>query len=144
MNLWWLWLMTALSLKCFLVTPRIISSIILRGTEVRLTGLLLPEYFFLPILKIGTKFASFRSTETSQDSKDCWKNNRETSHDNTGQIFKYHGINPIGPYRYAHSAREASSGLAENLSSLQSQSSNTGLQGLQDPSSVLKTEVKRN
>ena len=44
--------MPVLSSRCFSIPPRIIFSMILQGTEVRLTGLQLPGSTFLPFLKI--------------------------------------------------------------------------------------------
>lgn len=90
--------------RCFSVSNlfRPMFSLILPGTKVTLTGLLLPKSSFLPSLKTRTTFDSFQFIETSPEGlslQRLLKNNRETSHNDISQLFQYPGTNPITLHR---------------------------------------------
>jgi len=55
---------------CFRIVSRRICSMILPGTEMRLTGLSFPRSYFLPLFIMGIMFSLFQSLGTSPD---CWK-----------------------------------------------------------------------
>ena len=126
--------MTMLCFKCFSVTPRIIFSIILAGTEVRLMGLSLLESSLLLFLKTGT-FASFKLTGTFSDSQDCWKIIERVLVIVSSSSFRTPGLISSGPVKLVCVQMEQQ--IPHTLP--QSQSFNSCLWGPQSPSLLLKT-----
>jgi len=66
----WLSSVTSLLSKCLSMFLRRICSIILPGTEVRLTGLQFPGSSFFPFLKMGVMFPLLQAVGTSPDYQD--------------------------------------------------------------------------
>lgn len=52
-----------LSCTCCMRVAKVICSMNLPGTEIRLTGLFFPGSFFKPLLYMGVKFGNFQSLE---------------------------------------------------------------------------------
>lgn len=138
--------MTAFSLKCFSITARIAFSVILLGTEVRLTGLYLPGSSLLS-LKIGTMLSSVQSTGTSPDSQDHLKITERgfaIIWARSLSILVWTPSRPIDLQGSSWSSRSCTvSLLTGSLSFLQSWSSSSGLWRSQRPSLVLMREVKK-
>lgn len=109
-------------MTCFSITPKTTFSIILSGTEMRLTGLRLPDTSFFS-LKSGTIFASFQFSGTSPDSQDLWKMNRVRSHNDICQVCQYPRMDPTEPLDLCTSScsrkPQTHSGWTEILSSPQ-------------------------
>lgn len=90
--------MTALSFRCFSLPPRIVFSIILPVTEVRLPGLEFPGSSFLLFGKTGTS-ASFQSTGTYLGSQVHLRIIERVLTMTSASSFEYSQMNSTGPYK---------------------------------------------
>jgi len=139
--------MTLLSLKCFSVNSQ--NNLLQDFTrhQSAIDRPVITRVFLLTLLENRDNICQLPVNWDLSRLPRLLKNNGERSHDNVGELFPYPGMNPIGPQRLTCIQLEQqvpnSSEPAGTLSSPQSWSSNTGLQGSQDPPLVLKMEVKK-
>lgn len=90
--------MAVLSSRCFSVPPRIIFSMILQDTEVRLTGCRYQARLSCPSWKLWQCLPASSQQGPFQIPKTVKKPLREVL-EWLRQVFEYHGMNPVRPHQ---------------------------------------------